>query len=151
MRRLRKLYHLDWSDRILLVKAWILVWSLRLALWLLPFKWIRSVLSRIAGRQSERPGADPEFPQKVSWAVTAVSRFTPGAGNCLVQALAANFLLKRRGYRSHLRIGVVKDEDGKLDAHAWVECDDRTVIGGAGIERYEPLKPSGKPAEDGDE
>lgn len=142
MRLLRKFYHLGWSDRILLVKAWIIVWALRTALWLLPFKWIRKILSRLAGEKPGRPGADPDIPRKISWTVTVASRYVPGAETCLVQALAANFLLRRRGYPAYLRLGVVKNEKGDLEAHAWVECDGAVIIGGSGIERYEPLLPS---------
>ena len=40
--------------------------------------------------------------------------------SCLQRALLLRWLLRRRGLRSELRIGV-RFDDGRLDAHAWLE------------------------------
>jgi hypothetical protein len=72
------------------------------------------------------------------WAVTAASRYVPGA-TCLAQALAAQVLLGRTGYPARLRIGVAKGEERKFEAHAWVESQGRVVIGGPGLGRFTPL------------
>jgi hypothetical protein len=45
-------------------------------------------------------------------------------------------MLARRGYPAHLRIGVAKDEGGRLKAHAWVECEGNIVIGSRGVSQY---------------
>ncbi len=51
------------------------------------------------------------------------------AATCLTQALTAQTVLSRRGHDSRLRIGVAKDTQGNLEAHAWVECDGTVVVG----------------------
>jgi hypothetical protein len=38
-----------------------------------------------------------------------------------------------------LRIGVLRDQKEKFQAHAWVESSGIVVIGGLELERYEPL------------
>jgi hypothetical protein len=38
-----------------------------------------------------------------------------------------------------VRIGVAKGEGGKLEAHAWVECEGNVIIGGYELERYTSL------------
>ena len=73
--------------------------------------------------------ADDSTTDNVAWAVSAGSRYTPST-SCLVQALAAQMLLNRRGYLSQLRIGVAKGDAGQFQAHAWVESDGRIIIGG---------------------
>lgn len=48
------------------------------------------------------------------------ARHTFGPSTCLSRSLVLVWLLKRRGVQTQLRIGV-RLNDGKLDAHAWVE------------------------------
>jgi hypothetical protein len=60
----------------------------------------------------------------------AVSRRLFPERPCLVQALAARWLLARRGIASDLHIGVLKNDDA-LEAHAWLERDGRVLVGGA--------------------
>jgi hypothetical protein len=63
------------------------------------------------------------------------------AATCLTQALATQVLLDQRGQTARTRIGVVKGEDGQLQAHAWVESEGVVVIGGSEseIKQYTPL------------
>jgi Transglutaminase-like superfamily len=60
--------------------------------------------------------------------VALASRYVPTA-TCLAQALAGQTLLAQQGEPAVLRIGVAKNEAGKLEAHAWVESQGRIVIG----------------------
>ena len=79
--------------------------------------------------------------EQVVWAVTVASQYVPAA-TCLTQALAAQVLLSRLGHPASLRIGVSRDEAGEFQAHAWVECQGRVVIGGVqALSRFTPLPP----------
>ena len=49
---------------------------------------------------------------------------------CLTQALALQWLLRRRGEKVQVHIGVRKNEDGVFAAHAWLEKEGRVLIGG---------------------
>lgn len=83
-----------------------------------------------------RPGRSSSLSdERIAWAVTVASRRVPRA-TCLTQALATQALLARLGRTSALRIGVGRDEQGKVCAHAWVEVSGRAIIGGGGLERY---------------
>jgi hypothetical protein len=77
---------------------------------------------------------------RYAWGVTHTSRYVPGA-SCLTQALALQFLLARKGYRSDVRVGVAREDDGRFRAHAWVLSEGRIVIGGTqpDLERYTVL------------
>ena len=77
--------------------------------------------------------------QDVAWAVRRASSVVPGA-TCLTQALAAHLLLARRGYASRLRIGVARESDEKLRAHAWLESDGIIVLGGSSVEAFTVLQ-----------
>jgi hypothetical protein len=72
---------------------------------------------------------------------SAAGRRLPAVGTCLTQALTAYVLLERRGCPTKLRIGVSKDAGGNFVAHAWLEAEDRILIGqlGPNQDGYIPL------------
>jgi hypothetical protein len=129
------------TDRLLLREALTLLTVVRCGLVVLPFSALRRMLHGYA-----TPGGDPHalrvaverravernVPARVAWAMGALSRRAPGPTTCLAQALVADALLRRRGERSALRIGVRKRADaapGPITAHAWVESGDLIVVG----------------------
>lgn len=80
-------------------------------------------------------------PERIPWAIRVASRYVPRGSNCLVQAVATQAMLARRGRSAQIRIGAAKDNDTQFKAHAWVECEGRIVIGGAGVSQYTPFPP----------
>ncbi len=135
---LHKFLRLPAADRSLLVRSVALVGAARLALWALPFNVVRRLLSRPARRSS----ASYATTERIGWAISVAKRFVPN-GNCLPQALAAESLLRRSGHPVELRIGVAKTDQGRLEAHAWVESGGRLVVGDLtqGLDTYTPLPP----------
>jgi hypothetical protein len=73
-------------------------------------------------------------------AVERASRVMNDAA-CLPRAVAAEWLLRRDGHATNLSLGVSLDDDRRLTAHAWVECDGVMVIGGDEAVRYKRLTP----------
>jgi hypothetical protein len=61
------------------------------------------------------------------------------ASTCLTEAVVAQVMLARRGHPATLRIGVARSEEGRFEAHAWVESGGRVMIGGHELGRYAPL------------
>lgn len=128
MGRLSKFLRLSAADRRLFLKATLLVWIFRLALWLLPFRLVRQLLARFARAPL---AARQDVPiDSVIWAVTTASRYVPVA-NCLPQALVAKLMLARQGHDAIVHIGVKRTDAGRFQAHAWVESNGRVVIGGS--------------------
>jgi hypothetical protein len=125
------------NERWLLAQATLLVVAARLGLWLLPFRVLPSMLERLARLIPQRTSM-PVAPERIAWAVVAVSSYVPLA-TCLTQALAARALLARQDCPAQLRIGVARAAHGQLAAHAWVEVDQRVILGGSISGRYTPL------------
>jgi hypothetical protein len=129
-------------DRRLLVKAALLLWAVRLGLWVLPYRLVRRLVARPLSRRSSRasvsvPALDEV--ERIAKAVRAARRYVPAA-TCLTQALATEWLLRRVGQPASLRIGVRRTDEGVFQAHAWVESGGRVVIGRhTGISRYKVL------------
>jgi Transglutaminase-like superfamily len=139
MKRLRRFLHLPSAERRLLVEAALLLGAIRVGLWLLPLQTLRSLLAKLTAALGRLQEADRSSADRVVWAVQAVSRYAPTVGTCLTRALAGQVLLTRRGLPAILHIGVVKGEEGQLEAHAWLESEDKVVIGGTELGRYTPL------------
>ena len=77
--------------------------------------------------------------EKIVWGIKLMSPYIPAA-SCLTQALTAQMLMRRLGHPACLRIGVVKQGERDLKAHAWVESQGRIVIGKlADLSRYTVL------------
>lgn len=153
MRAFRQFVRLSSQERKLLFKAVCLVATVRLALWVLPFRAIRGVVDRAARNPAGSAECRPDRVDNVIWAVTAASRRIPAA-SCLTQALASQVLLRRQGCPAVLRIGVAPGESGEVAAHAWIESNGRIVIGGSDsarrfvtlMPRTERDEPAGKEA-----
>jgi len=114
--------------------------AVRIGLWLAPFRLMRRFPGdRRAHRTRKTHPSAPAARERIR-AIEAAADYIPGA-TCLVKALAAQALLGRAGCESTLRIGVLLLGDGKLKAHAWLEHDGQTILGGnvPGIDDFKPL------------
>jgi len=122
MRRLWRLFRSNWR---LALAALFIVGVIRVALWVLPFRRIHRWIEK-SGSSS---GSDDVLRRmRIARAVSVVSRFVPGA-SCLTQALAAQWLLRRRGEDAKLCFGIARSPSGAMEAHAWLEHDGGVLIG----------------------
>ena len=110
--------------------AFVSLGLVRLGLKVLSFQGLRDLLAKFSRPVSGLQSADSASVDRVVWAVRAASPYLRAV--CLPQALATQVLLARRGFSSELRIGVIRLKQGNLLAHAWVESQERVVIGGHG-------------------
>ena len=139
MKRFVKFLSLTADERRLLVSALFRLVAVRVGMWVFP---LRDILRRLPQTPEERDdwrGSHALPAERIAWAIRVASRYMPGTKNCLVQALATQAMLARRGHTARVRIGVAKDEGGQLKAHAWVECGGKIVIGGVGMSQYTAL------------
>jgi hypothetical protein len=95
----------------------------------------KKIPSRAAVRNEERTI------DRVAFAIPRMGARVPWKGTCLVQALAAQRWLARRGIGSEIVLGARKGDGSGLDAHAWLVAGGRTIVGGD-VEGYEPFQPS---------
>ncbi len=143
MQRLYRFFVLPSQKKILLVESLFLVWTIRLSLWLIPFRHLNKWLSSLGSSDLDNNRIDWLIIKDAARAVRFCSRYVPFA-SCLTQALALRTLLRLKGQNSQLKIGVEKDIDEKLAAHAWIEIDGKIIIGKLPRhQRYTVLNSSG--------
>jgi len=139
MALVRRFLSFPWREKLLLFEVVLLLLATRVAITVLPFRFVRRYWSRLAkaknGGQSNTQQSDID---RIVWFTEAIGQRLRGIATCLTQALTAFVLLGRRGYETNLRIGVTRDDAGQFVGHAWLERGDRIVIGKAGVnlERY---------------
>lgn len=136
MVRMRDFFYPPILKRSFLFKTWLLVWGIRLGLWILPFRNMRKIVDNLAQSSTGIDRPRWPVPEQISWAVTTTSRYVPQA-TCLTQAMTTRILLGRYGHPATLQIGVTRGEKGDLQAHAWVESNGIVVIGGTEAELKE--------------
>jgi hypothetical protein len=137
---------LDRHDRALVLEGAMLLSFAWVGLRLMSFVRLRALLDGYALRFRTASPAVKLVLDRTNWAVSAVAERSPVSMTCLLRALAADAILRRHGFASQLRIGVRhshRRSSRPLDSHAWVECDDRIVIGQLDdLDDYAVMSPS---------
>lgn len=139
----RRFLALGWRERWLALEAagWLAL--ARLALVLLPFRWISPRLGRPDDAREPRFIPNPDqttTAAAVGRAVRRAARHTPWQTLCLPQAMAARMMLNRRAIPSTLHIGVDLDDEGRrILAHAWLDVGTTSVVGGDGSSEFQPI------------
>jgi len=93
----------------------------------LPHKWGQE------GKESSTEATIEEYryAKRVAYAVNHVCNKTRWESKCLVRALTAQKLLRKKGISSTLYLGCGL-ENGVMVAHAWLRCGKMYVTGGNG-------------------
>lgn len=133
---IRRFFFASKQDRLLVIKASVLLVGVRMGLWLLSFRDLQRLVGKIS--QPSSPGKNDDNPDRVAWAVWTASRYIPKA-TCLAQALTTQIMIARQGQSSELIIGVSREGESAMKAHAWLEIDGRSIIGGHQLDGYTKL------------
>lgn len=136
IRKTRNFLSLDSSNMLLFMEAfWFLGWARILKS--IPFAKVAPSLGEEMGETSQILNRDHhEMLQKVSHAIAVMSRHTWWESKCLVMAIAGMKMLERRNVESTLYMGMARNEDGKMTAHAWLRSGSFFVSGAEGMERF---------------
>jgi hypothetical protein len=124
------------AERLLIAEAAFYLAMARLILLCIPF---RKIAPRLARQPRDGCDADAITRADVRRAVMTAARNVPWQAPCLPQAMAAKYMLARRGFTSTLRFGVGRDVAGDFLAHAWLEAGNAVVIGAAGADQVTPI------------
>ncbi len=96
---------------------------------------------RLASECAEASGLSPRRAGRI---VRKVARRAPFRTRCLARAMAAQWMLRRRGVASRLLFGVRRrGAPPALAFHAWLCVDGQPVIGGVEADGYSPFPADG--------
>jgi Transglutaminase-like superfamily len=120
----RRFVSLDRTQRGLVIEAAMLMLLGWVGLRLLRFPTLRCLLDHVVAlTPSDQPAAEESVVAAVHRAVIGVAARCPAA-TCLVRALAADVMLRRRRVSCVVRFGVRFSglASDVIEGHAWVEC-----------------------------
>ena len=148
----RKFFGLAWRDRLLVLEAllWLAVAALIIAV--LPFRYIERIASMSSLQKNELIQIDEKQrkAKRIRRAVITCARWVPWRAMCFQQGLAAQFMLRWRGFHPVLFYGVALDDHGELSAHVWVRAGNVEVVGCELASHYAVLTTVPSRGEDGD-
>lgn len=148
--------------RLYLLQIMIYLLAARLALRVIPFRWLTWFFERPARRPedafAERAwlGASAQIPytvckdeivgvererlrKVVRWLANEATWFLPGKTVCLPRAIVAQAFLRRLGLGTTLYYGAATLPERGLTAHAWLQDGSEVVIGNTGGQDYHVL------------
>lgn len=133
MKKIIKFFKLPLRMKGLMIEAFLLLGYSRFIVLHFQFKKIANILGK---SNTETVKANDEINldkvKMIARAIRTMSKSTPWESKCLVQAYAAKLMLKKRNQPCTVYLGVSKDENGQMIAHAWVRCGEMYVTGGDG-------------------
>ena len=135
---LMKFFSLSTKEKLLLFEALIVLAFMRAAIFIFPFRYIASFLGQPErfGESSEIQKGEKLFSTKtIGWSVSTVARYTPWKSTCLAQAFSGKWMLRQRGIKSTIFIGVLPLQN-ELKAHAWLKAGDLILTGEREMEPY---------------
>ena len=132
MNRISRFLRCPSPDRRLLLEALALLCWARFLIRVVPF---RRIAPHLGSAMTESPVEVSEEERRlafrIAWAVQAVARNVPLGFVCLPQAIAAKWMLRRRRLPSTLYLGLQRDDELKLTAHAWLRVGNTILTGRA--------------------
>jgi hypothetical protein len=131
-KKMHRFFCIPHAEKWLLIKAFILVSGIVLALQIFPFRISYRFTSKVPAKQ-----VDYRFSEKQIIRAIEMSSYYMPCSTCLSKAMAGHVLLAKYGYGSNFRIGVARD-NGRLLAHAWLENQGRILVGDI-VKNYVPL------------
>lgn len=136
LRLIAKYLRCSWADELLLLYIFILLAIVRLLLLLVPFRYVTLCLGKYMEESPCINENEDRFINRVAWAIQIVSRYTPWESKCLVQAITGKILLRHRRIHNTLYLGIAKDRENQMIAHAWLRTGNSVVTGGCSSRRF---------------
>lgn len=116
------LLQLSFYGKKLFLQALFLLLVVHVSLIVFGFNKTKDSLSRFIAQTKTPPNNPDELINLIATVVKIGSRYSRLWASCLRRSLVLWFLLAREGIKSDLKIGV-RQNQGKMDAHAWVEVN----------------------------
>ena len=136
VRKIKTFFSIDNKLRIEFIQAFIYEGMYRAFILFVPFNKLKKRMGKHKKESVETVDIEVyKEARHISWIVAVTSSKTPWESKCLVQALTAQKMLKKKGISTTIYLGVRK-EGNEMKAHAWVRCGQYYVTGGAIREQY---------------
>jgi len=140
IQKFKKFTKLSVEEKKLFLEAYYTLGKMRAAILAVSFKRLTRSLKHHP-RTIDMPMLNEKeiaLAKQVGLAIVRASRYTPWESACLVQSLTAQKMLQKRDVCGVFYLGVAKDKENndKMNAHAWTECGNEILTGKRGHEAF---------------
>ena len=136
LRKIVRYLTLNKEERILFHQALhlLIAWKIRIVF--LPMRKYVKFFGEKGKEATYEDVAMDDTINKFPLAIHRADSVLPWKSKCLTEAIATKRLLERYNIKTTLFLGVAKDEDQKLIAHAWLRWGQRIISGAIGYQRF---------------
>ena len=129
----------------LFVQTYVFMMLIRLGLFMLPFRQLQDLISQASRLKVLARLSSNTTISAIVLSVNRSSKYSPGNVKCLARALTTAVLMSIYSFPYKVNIGVAKDKDNNLEAHAWVESQGNAIVGNLpDLSRYVAMSPLGE-------
>ena len=143
IRKFKKFAALPPDEKRLFLEAYVTLGIMRAAILTVSFKKLTAKLEHFPSAviPEEVSARQLDTAKKIGRIIAAAAAHTPWESACLAQSLTAQKMLQKRKIAGVFYLGVAKDEEAKekMKAHAWSQCGEIILTGGAGHEKFTVL------------
>lgn len=137
IRKINTFIKIDFKSKYKFGKVFLYMGIARAFILFVPFNKLRKSMGKIKEESPDEVDINTyKQARDISEVISIVSRHTPWESKCLVQAFTAQKMLKEKGISTTIYLGVKKDKDNNMLAHAWIRCGKYYVTGGSNKEGY---------------
>lgn len=128
--KIRNFFKISLKNKILIFRIMYLSLFYRILILVIPFKKLSKRLGKIKVNSHYEPNeSEIIYIKKIYYFIIKVCSKTPWESKCLVQALVGRKLMLKKHIETTLFLGVCKDKDDNMIAHAWLKCGNNYVTG----------------------
>ncbi|HYP15048.1 MAG TPA: lasso peptide biosynthesis B2 protein [Bryobacteraceae bacterium] len=127
------------ANSLLLFEAGVALVGAKCLARILPFSFLARALGKVSGVPDRAHDPSNHATFRIAWALRAIGRRVRPLNQCLIQAIAAHWMLRRRGMPAAIVLGVQKEGSDQLRAHAWVHSGAQMVVGGEISKSYRSI------------
>jgi len=138
--RIRNFFDLPFASKLLFFEALLTLSTARVTILIFSFKRISKKLGRVGIESSSDLSSDKlKEVQTICKAVKKASNYVFFRAMCLEQGLTGKIMLNRRQISSTLYLGVNKDDQAYLKAHAWLRAGNHIFLGKKGMKKFKVI------------
>ena len=136
---LRRFFALPTFFKVMFLPTWISLGLARIIVLTIPFRFVASTLGYHTSVYPAIPLVDKQATiraRQISRLIIGTAKYCPWDANCFAQALTARLFLKIFDIPHAICFGLKRNNQQKLDAHAWVCAGAVRVTGGYSFDQY---------------
>ena len=128
--RLANFVRLGSRRKKLFLEAWFTLSFSRIMIFFMPFRKLANYLGETTNESTnDLSKQELSKVKEIGREIKKASLYTPFRSLCFEQALTVKLMLKKRKIPATIYLGVAKEEDTKLHAHAWTRAGNYIVSG----------------------